>query len=103
MACRIDAVGVLADHLEETGHKLAQKVRKRYEKWLRCTTAFRSGEWKPRRANSRWEEVALWHRHLRHLVLEAFGRSHDAYPDLHKIRKANHRSFGPVPQEETCP
>jgi hypothetical protein len=97
----VDAAGVLADHLDETEHPLASRVRQEYANWLRCVTCFRSGSWKPRRKLSRWEEIARWHVHLRWRIGRLFKRNWGRFDHSERVyADRNPGTFETLSKEE---
>lgn len=72
----LSACGVLADRLDEIGHKLAKKIRKLYDRYDLGVSYWRSaGPLNPRgrtRRVSRGDRVYRWNRWLWHRVREIF-------------------------------
>lgn len=92
----VDTAGVLADYLEESGHKLGGKVRRVWQRWRWAVEAFRSGQLKPRRTLTRWEELALYHGWLRHKIGKMFGREWRQLSS-EQLNKRNRHHSRPVP------
>jgi hypothetical protein len=93
---RLDEVGILADWLEEIGHKRARPVRKVHDEWSRTIASWKA--WKPRRGKARYQEIALWHRWCREQLAAFFGREWKCFKlgDLWDLN----RELTPLPKIE---
>lgn len=81
------AIGVLADYLEENGLPHARRLRSFWDKYQRMERYWLKAENEPRRTNARWEEVALWRRWLWRRVRTMYGytRTQWKQPDLKRF------------------
>jgi hypothetical protein len=87
--CRLDAAGVLADRLEESGHPLAHRYRKYFEKYEEARDWAQRNDWSnPRNSWTRWEAVASWDLWMRDRTAKLFGRNWKAI-ELLRLHRLN--------------
>jgi hypothetical protein len=77
--CRIDAAGVLADYLDETGHPLRSKVRELWRWYTRRQQWWQNADLSRRRYTA-WEAVAWDRRRVRRQIGGWFGRRWKSRP-----------------------